>query len=270
MIDIFSVDGLNNLATSFTDKFKKVYSETESNVTRFFNPESGIKSFTGIKKFPKNLKDEKAFILIPYEFNPKNTNYYANVSYVENSNGGSIILPSPTNGLSINDNHNWGEAEGLGNTFWQQMLTNLQQGAKQIGAGAYEHLMESKFINDWSSLNYGGTNFRSFSFDWDIHFNSQEEAVQFFDIVTLIRKLSLPEYNASYVRYPYFWKLFPVKKDNKFKMYIKDSVITDFSINFAPDGVIQLHSSGHPVHCTLSISFKELFRASANDTGGNL
>lgn len=259
----YTVDSLNTASDYFIKQFG-IQDEIDS-VKKFFNPESTKVELKGIKRFPKNIQEEKAFILIPYEYNAKNVNYYSNIKFVENPTEGSIVLPAPTSGLIQNDNHSWNEEEGLGSTMLNQVGLNVGQGLYAAGTMFSKQLMEGNFINDYASLLYNGTAFRTYMFDWELSFESKEDVISFFEILTLIRKFSLPDYNKYLTKYPYFWKIFPVKRQNQFNLYLKDCVITNLIMNYAPSGIIQLHSSGHPLQVTLSIEFKELFRASRND-----
>ena len=80
----------------------------------------------------------------------------------------------------------------------------------------------------------------------------------------------MPDYNTGgdsskvLFNYPSMWKVFPALQ-TEVDLYLKDCVITNFTVNYSPDGVLRLYKTGHPVAVNMQIEFRELYRAEMAD-----
>ncbi len=125
-------------------------------------------------QFPleRNIDFNDFFIMTPYEFrisaNRRNRrSLKANARRILNTNN-QIVLPTPTSGLTLNENGNWEDEEGYlsfggGATagIAKKVIADVGSTAKQFTKG--------QFINDYASLSYKGSNFRTFSFSWNLY-----------------------------------------------------------------------------------------------------
>ena len=188
----------------------------------------------------------------------------------------TIILPTPNSGLVLNESGKWDEIEGF------QHAASLE-GTKQAATGAIakkvvdslggvaKYFTKGEFINDYASLAYQGSNFREFGYNWVLIPNSKDEATEIMNIIKTIRFYSLPNYNSTnekgMVKYPWMWDVNP-SLAGKLDVELKDCVVTNFTVNYSPEGVLKTYSSGHPVSVTMDISFKELYKATDGDVLG--
>ncbi len=212
-----------------------------------------------------NYASDKTFLLKAYSYD---TGVNTSAAFIDNpskiSNSAlDIVLPAPTNGFTLNESGNWEEMEGL-QSIGGDLIRNIASMARGIAGAASKHYKKGTFVNDYASLSYSGSEFRTWSFDWELMYNSAVEANTIYTIINSVRRLALPVYEGPEIQYPYMWKLFPIKK-NAMGLYLKDCVITSVDVNYSPDGVMQLHTSNHPTKVALTIAFKELYRADRRD-----
>ena len=210
---------------------------------------------------------EKAFVMSAYSYDT-NTNTsarYEDTPAVMKNTSFRAVLPAPTGGFVLNESGNWEETEGLMDLTGD--LTRIGLSAmKGLSGIAGKHLVKGKFVNDYASLSYNGSEFRTWSFSWDLMYNSAKEAKEIFDVINNIRRKALPSYKGPVVEYPFWWKVYPLANNiNAVGLHLQDCVITSVEVNYSPDGVMQLHTSNHPTKIEFSISFKELYRADARD-----
>jgi hypothetical protein len=220
---------------------------------------------------------DNAFIMTPVKFiiTTKKITATQKLSHVP-ATSESVVLPTPNSGLFLNETGNWDESTGYQHARSFSGIKDLaiKGAAHQFKeqSGAFGNvLIKGEFINDYASLSYQGSNFREFSFSWLLIPTSEDEAVKLMNIIKQIRYYSLPNYgrtnNKGFIQYPYMWEVNPAV-DSKIDMTIKDSVITNFTVNYTPEGVLKTYNSGHPISVDISITFKEIYRASDGDVVG--
>ncbi len=191
----------------------------------------------------------------------------------------SVILPTPSSGINLAESGSWDESEGYQHNLNKKGLIDFasKQTAKQVieSAGAAgKAAMKGEFINDFAALAYQGSNFREFTFSWDLIPKSKSEAEMITKIIKHIRYFALPDYGNIHnqkttVDFPWMWDVKPALGNINNIFSMKDCVITNFTTNFTPEGVLKTYNSKHPLAVNMEISFKELYRATDSDTGGS-
>ena len=205
---------------------------------------------------------DASFIMTPYKYSVSTTRNTQKISR-DLESPSSIILPTPSGGLSLNESGNWDETEGFLD-FSSGVIGTMAKKLKESGGTVAAHTIKGEFINDYASLSYSGSNFRTFSFSWDLIPSSMNEAIELSNIIKEIRKKSLPTYSGRLINYPSMWKVRPCKNAT-IGFFLLDCVISNFTVNFTPEGVLKMFESGHPTSISLELEFKELYRASASD-----
>jgi hypothetical protein len=182
---------------------------------------------------------------------------------------GKINLPTPAQGLTLSESGNWDEMDGF--QFDANMSSAPDAISKLAAHTAFEQggplvklYNKGDFRNDYASLAYSGSNFRTYSFGWDLIPESQTEAENIAHIIKTIRRASLPKYNGTLISYPSMWRVYPAMY-TKCDLWLTDCVITNFTVNYTPDGVLRRFTSGHPLSVNMAIEFKELYRADYED-----
>jgi hypothetical protein len=216
-------------------------------------------------KFPSDIDNgsHDMFIMIPVDFKVTTSGSLTQNRRTSPDSGNTIILPTPANGLELSEGGNWDETEGYIN-FAGGVLANVGKAISSQAGAASKHINKGQFINDYASMTYTGSNFRTFSFEWDLIPESLSEAQEISNIISVIRQKTLPSYKQAMIEYPSMWKVFPAQ-NSEINLFMKDSVITNFTVNFTPDGILRTYTTGHPVAVNMKIDFKELYRASRED-----
>jgi hypothetical protein len=216
-------------------------------------------------KFSTETND--SFMMSPYTYNVQN-NKSANKSpnVVRSSKADeSIILPTPSSGLTLTESGQWEDVAGLID-LGKGISQGVSKKVLEMTGPVMEHAQKGMFLNDYSSLAYRGSDFRQYSFSWTLIPKSEKESRIIADIIRTIRKNTLPDYYTSngFVKYPNMWAIFPTLND-KLEFYLQDCVITNFSVNYSPESILRTYKSGYPVSVEFSIEVKELYRANVND-----
>lgn len=215
-------------------------------------------------KFPSDI-DQSAdvFLMYPVGFSVESTQRGVRKTASLNT-AGAVSLPTPSEGISLNESGNWEETTGYQN-FQGTVTANLGKAALDgLGDTGKVAFGKGKFVNDYASLSYGGSNFRTYTFTWDLIPDSLEEAQSISSIIKHIRTHSLPQYDGPVLNYPSMWKVYPAMR-TQIGLFLKDCVITNFTVNYTPDGVLRRYKSGHPLSVNMQIEFKELYRAERGD-----
>ncbi len=228
-------------------------------------------------QFPSENTDNfvNSFIMTPVIFNVatnRNTKNQRVGKFSKTTN--TIILPTPSNGINLQESGSWDETDGYQHGMSKQGLKDfftkgLVKKAKE-GAGPLGNAMaKGVFINDYASLAYQGSNFREFTFNWVLIPKSVEEAEVISKIIKRVRFYSLPNYKATNqktatIGFPWMWDVTP-SAGNEHIFRIKDCVVTNININYTPEGVLKTYSSNHPIYVELEVTFKELYRATDGD-----
>jgi len=228
-------------------------------------------------RFPSGSKNGKGdlFLMTPIEFkvSTDKVKLKQTAQYKANS-GSTIILPTPSSGITLSETGNWEEAAGVNHDATLKSVGQALGGAAVKGVtdsmGKFSGAITSgRFINDYASLAYQGSAFREFSYSWILIPSSADEAESIQNIIRTIRYYSLPNYSTFEVKYPYMWTVNPAL-ESKIGIVLRDSVITNFTVNYSPEGVFKTYNTGHPVSVTMDITFKEIYRASDTDIVGSV
>lgn len=209
--------------------------------------------------------NKQSFIMWPVDYS---VNYKYNLANkIKNSvTEDAIILPTPSGGLTLSESGQWEELEGFASLSKGLKTTMINKGLEQIGVLG-QHAIKGSFVNDYASLQYKGSEFRTYSFSWDLVPSSKEEALTITEIIKRIRENSLPDYgdgSVNQIKYPSMWKVHPVFS-NEIRFYLKDCVISNFTVNYTPEGFLRIYNSGHATSLNLDIEFKELQRPTRGD-----
>ena len=183
----------------------------------------------------------------------------------------SICLPTPSSGITLSEGGSWDETDSF-QTFSAASLLGkaVKKTIENVGDIA-KQAVRGFVLNDYASLSYNGSNFRTYSFQWDLIPSSEIEAIEIAKIIQTIRYYSLPSYidNGYALTYPSMWRVYPAAR-TEMNILLKDCVIETLNVNYTPDGVLKQYNSGHPVSVSLELSFKELYRADRSDIEGNI
>jgi hypothetical protein len=219
--------------------------------------------------FPANIRSsEDVFLMYATELKVqrRGTGVFTNKTI---DTASAIALPTPSEGLVLNESGNWEEAKGFQLSFNKSdakaaaAMIAFEKGTEAGGPVASFYQKKNGLVNDYASLAYDGSNFRTYTFAWDLIPSSETEARSLANIIKNIRSNSLPSYTGAIIDYPKMWKVLPAGSSLGF--YLQDCVISNFTVNYTPDGVLRRYHSGHPVSVNMSIEFRELYRASRED-----
>lgn len=214
--------------------------------------------------FPEDIeKATDIFQMTPVGYRVERGGY--SVNREQNIKDG-ICLPTPAGGISLSEGGVWDETDAFQSI---DFATIAKQAAKKIaeqGGDLAKQMQKGFVLNDYASLAYTGSNFRTYTFQWDLIPSSEREAIAIAKIIQTIRYYSLPSYaKGSYtLLYPSMWRVYPAVKSNM-NLLLKDCVIESVTVNYTPDGVLKQYKSGHPVSVSLELAFKELYRADRTD-----
>ena len=130
-------------------------------------------------------------------------------------------------------------------------LGGLARGAA-VGAGIA--------VNPHLAVIFDGVNFRSHSFQYKFSPRSSNESSNVREIIKVFKKHMLPTLSdgKAFFEYPDEFKIKFNSKNEKFLFKIGTSVLTDFQINYNPDGGSYFHHNGAPVSVSLQLSFTEI------------
>lgn len=135
-----------------------------------------------------------------------------------------------------------------------------------LGGGASaEGLMGSiagKIPNPYVTAIFRGVNFRNFDFVFRFTPMSEADCVLIDQIITEMRRLSLPSYetNGAYLSYPYecmidyYWK----GKRNKWLNRFKKAACTKIDVNYTGTGSFTTLRNGFPSQIVVTTSWSEL------------
>jgi hypothetical protein len=212
--------------------------------------------------FPADIESmSEAFVMIPVGYSADA--HGTAVKEIPNIKG-RITLPTPSGGLNLSEGGNWDETAGYQNMVGGLSAIGATKVLDAMGPAGKQAVAKGQFVNDYAALSYSGSNFRSYTFSWDLYPDNEHDANALYSIIKTVRKAALPSYGGNMVTYPSMWIVFPVTK-NTIGMYLQHCVISDVTINYTPEGNLKTFKSGHPLHTNVSITFKELFRASRAD-----
>jgi hypothetical protein len=231
-----------------------------------------IKNPTGVNNImPRELKlpldldvNISPFIqLTPYNFKALNKQS-TTPNYNKTTKSCVITLPAPESGIVNNQTHSWDVQEGLigGRNTWDTIgkstLAALMRKTRESLGGIIKPMAQDIFINDMASLVYNGNEFREFSFTWSFIPQSEQESTTLENMLFQIQHESLPDLVGITSTPPSFWIVEIIFPESRKLFKIKECVLTNFSCNYQPEGILTIFKSGQPVKVQLDLGFKEL------------
>jgi hypothetical protein len=127
-------------------------------------------------------------------------------------------------------------------------------------------------LNPKASLLFQGIELKEFEFNWTLAPTEQVESDLLQNIIKRLKSNALPWYNpetlltTSMLRYPSTVDMYLLGVDPGYFMFFKTAMISDLSVNFAPNGVSILRG-GKPAAINLNIRLKEMDIHTANEYG---
>lgn len=128
-----------------------------------------------------------------------------------------------------------------------------------LGGGAQGALAGAGIaVNPHLAVLFTGPRFRTHQFSYKLSPRSAGESSALFYIIKSFKKAMAPKIDGlAFFDYPdEFIISFP--KNESFLFKIGTSVLTDFTVNYTPDGGSYFHENGAPVSVSMSLSFTEL------------
>jgi hypothetical protein len=125
------------------------------------------------------------------------------------------------------------------------------------------------------ALVFKGGNVRDHTFSWRFIPHNEEESVQLLKIVNELRHRALPKKQPGgwIIEYPGEVSIVIGGSNSGYLPFYKKCVITDVSVNYAPDGMPNFYrTSGAPTSINLSISLKEtslMYKSDLDDSDDN-
>lgn len=115
-------------------------------------------------------------------------------------------------------------------------------------------------VNPHLAVIFDGVNFRTHSFQYKFSPRSSGESNNVREIIKIFKKHMLPTLadGNAFFEYPDEFKIKFNSKNEKFLFKIGTSVLTDFQINYNPDGGSYFHQNGAPVSVSMQLSFTEI------------
>lgn len=219
-------------------------------------------------QFPKDLSlDIQPYILLTalsWKMRGKKTQEITNIRNIEDS----IVLPLSDNGITNNISNNWEEGVGLGaGSFKEAFIKNLVgKISESLGdLGKYVASRRGFAINDYASLAFSGTDFRTFDFEFSFIPKNLDESVTLENIIKVIKKNSLASYQGWKINYPNFWNIDIVFPGDKDIITINNCVLTNFSDQYFKDDSKAINKNGYYLKADISMSFKELDKIDRRD-----
>jgi hypothetical protein len=191
-----------------------------------------------------------------------------NVKVVDTGNVITLKLPFPTSGLSEINTHKWAEEQGM-------LVAGVWEGVKKVGLskakellgpiGTYAQYHAGETVNDYASLLFSGSEFRSFDFSFDLIPKSAAEAETLTELIKQIKIGSSPSYDGSTIGFPYFWKIRAILPGKGDLILYKSAVITNFTCNYFHDNIMNIYQDGNPMKITIDLAFREIEKVYRQD-----
>ncbi|WP_298751824.1 baseplate tail-tube junction protein [uncultured Arcobacter sp.] len=223
-------------------------------------------------QFPLDVDKSNApfIVFTPYAYNFDSVKTKAPVNRKEIKDD-SVVLPLPNSGLTNNVNSNWNPEEGLLDLAGGG-LAKAGQAVQQKTGSLSKYFTRGQFLNDYATLSYSGTDFRTFTFSWENMIPSQEsESNILYEIFKHFERLSIPEYSNSattpLLEYPSYWIISINLVNNAIQelFNIQQCVLSNITYDYEPNGRFLSFDSGHPVVASLRLTFTELKKRSRSD-----
>jgi hypothetical protein len=172
-------------------------------------------------------------------------------------NLGYAILPIPAN-IQEGMIHNWNVTSGLTEEF-QQKLEDTFGRAGIVWNSAKKTLSRSGVHLDPHYLQtYEGTAPRTFDMEWAFIPQNKDEADTLRNMIKTFKGWASPQPDSAkiMIQQPATWKLkFSTTVEDMIRF--TDMVVTNISVNYAPNGYSDFFNDGFPKQVNLSISFAE-------------
>lgn len=129
-------------------------------------------------------------------------------------------------------------------------LGGAAQGAA-VGAGIA--------VNPHLAVIFSGVNFRSHQFQYKFSPRNSGESSALKQIIKKFKLNMVPSIDsAAFFKYPNEFDISFSSKNEQFMFKFGTNVLTDFQINYNPDGGSYFHDNGAPVSVSMSLTFTEI------------
>lgn len=156
---------------------------------------------------------------------------------------------------------NLSDARGYAALMGRNLMDSIP-GGSDINAGI--GLATGTAVNPHAALQFNGINLKSHNFEWKLSPKNRREADTIRNMANRIRSAALPSYanessgalSRALLRYPNLVDIWFVGVQREYFYYFKPCMINNFSINYAPDGVV-LNRGGIPNSVILTLQVTE-------------
>jgi len=106
---------------------------------------------------------------------------------------------------------------------------------------------------------FSGVNFRSHQFQYKFSARNSGESDALREIIKRFKLNMVPTIDgAAFFKYPNEFDISFSSKHEKYMFKFGTNVLTDFQINYNPDGGSYFHDNGAPVSVSMSLTFTEI------------
>ena len=145
-------------------------------------------------------------------------------------------------------------AGGLSNT-----PLGLGVGAALGGAARGAAVGLGVAVNPHLAVIFSGVNFRSHQFQYKFSARNSGESDALREIIKRFKLNMVPTIDgAAFFKYPNEFDIAFSSKHEKYMFKFGTNVLTDFQVNYNPDGGSYFHDNGAPVSVSMSLTFTEI------------
>lgn len=213
-------------------------------------------------RYPSDLSDQASYILFSIHeargFTTKELQAIDKAQFTQSKIGGQIALPIP-NQLQDSSAVNYEGLEDrslLGEGAKNVLNATAPSVQKAVQAGSR---YKTTKLASQNTLLFDSVRIKMFSFSWKLIPQNATEANNIEQIIKQFELAKLPYYNGGneFLNFPdYFTIKFGGKQPKLLKFL--PCVLTDMSVNMAPDGHFQMYSTGDFPVVELNMTFGEL------------
>ena len=114
-------------------------------------------------------------------------------------------------------------------------------------------------VNPHLAVIFSGVNFRSHQFQYKFSARNSGESDALREIIKRFKLNMVPSIDgAAFFKYPNEFDISFSSKHEKYMFKFGTNVLTDFQINYNPDGGSYFHDNGAPVSVSMSLTFTEI------------
>jgi hypothetical protein len=114
-------------------------------------------------------------------------------------------------------------------------------------------------VNPHLAVIFSGVNFRSHQFQYKFSARNSGESNALREIIKRFKLNMVPTIDgAAFFKYPNEFDISFSSKHEKYMFKFGTNVLTDFQINYNPDGGSYFHDNGAPVSVSMSLTFTEI------------